>query len=184
MVLQHGGPGRDEGVVTVCNLTARCRAAPLRVNQTNKRVNRKANKNAEWKRNLFLKITVWKFNAGRLHKKWISSLQDLCHSLVVLSLKSSVWPIFYSAACSLINVLSARNFRSNLWLIFLCLRPAVRQRWSDGWRTSGWPSTWRSRAAARTPTCCPPASLTTVSPSWTVRTVKSLLCVRESGPMI
>lgn len=36
-------------VVTICNLTARCRAAPLRVNQTNERINRKANKNAERK---------------------------------------------------------------------------------------------------------------------------------------
>lgn len=39
---------------------------------------------------------------------------------------------------------------------------AVPRRWSAGWRTSEWPLTWRSRAAAPTPTCCHPP--TTVSP--------------------
>lgn len=38
----------------------------------------------------------------------------------------------------------------------------MSQRWSDGWRTSGWPSIWPTRASSQTLACCPPVQPTTV----------------------
>lgn len=53
----------------------------------------------------------------------------------------------------------------------------VRQRWSGGWRTSGWRLTWQNRVAAQTLTCSPPARLTTVSLSSAVNLLASSLLI-------
>lgn len=49
-------------------------------------------------------------------------------------------------------------------LSWFFLHPAVPQKWSTGWRTSGWPSTWQNSASAQTLTFCQTAFLETVSP--------------------